>query len=205
MNLQNQFYEHLTPAERRLRAFKVPTRYLSVTKDDWKPLSSNLASFMIQMSHANKIEPVSVARQRTTLETLFTDPKALSRPLVIGIGSIPTEDMAMRLAVSLLASADSQGMRCTCHSVRDFPDQNSQCRHDLVIMHNLFASANTMRSQVCRDWLGVLDASIRVVVIGGGDPFEFFHAKLSMPLDYGLFLRDVETTVDWKGDVNAHD
>jgi hypothetical protein len=172
-----------------LRAQGVPTRYWSVTTDEAQHLRQRTFSIEIPRPWAKggASRYISPARQQSWIDELFAD--RLTRSAIIAIGSEPTDELAMTLAASMLERARQLKLKPLCLSIQRAPgEQDVALDGDVVVLHNLTAESHQVRTQFCRDWLDWFDDSARIVVIGGQDPYRFFHQRLRLPLDYGLYL-----------------
>lgn len=180
----------------------LPNRYWSVQPSDGRQLAGRLGSIGSKRSWldvSDRVREIGVPRQRKTLARLFDDDTAFDRSYVLGIGSEPTDGLAMTLAAAVMRRAQTLKLRPLCISMRERPDDTSlSFDPDVAILHNLPADCHQMRTQVCRDWLDLLDDSFRIVVVAGADPYSFVRRRLAYPIeiDAVLYLRgDVDEDV----------
>lgn len=114
---------------------------------------------------------------------------AFDRSYLLGIGSDPTDELAMSLAASLLHRARTLKLRTLCVSVRRGPDETQTTDPDVVVLHNLPHDCHQVRAQICRDWVDWFDDSFRILVVAGADPYRFLHGRLAHPVDGAIHLR----------------
>jgi hypothetical protein len=180
-------YRAATPEQRRLAICGVPSRYWHVTPID--TISQQIRSFTVERPWAAYGKPlqVSAQRQRTVLNTLFGDEPWDECAMVIGIGSGPTDELAMTVGAEIVRSALSQNLKVRMRDLGAEGPRDYNGQPHVLLLHNVHAASHAMRLQVCRDWLVHRDDTMRVVLCAG-NPVEFFQRHLRYPIDTALYL-----------------
>lgn len=181
-------YQEASTEDRLMRAYGLPSRYWGVTVDASKELTKHVRSVGITRSYNNAAMTIGAARQKRALAGLLTDPEALSRSRIVVVGSVPTDELGMAVAAGVMRRTRELKKRPMCISMRRNPSEDVASEPDVVVLHNLTADCHAMRAQVCRDWLDRFDDTLRIVVVGGTDPYTFCHTRLFCPLDDGIYL-----------------
>lgn len=181
-------YRGASPDDRVLRAHGLPSRYWEVTVEEGKALAEKVRTIGIPRAWRNTVHQVTAVRQRKLIAELLTDAAALRRSRVIGIGSSPTDELAMGLAAAIVQRARELKLRPLCLSMRRHPDEDVAAEPDVVVLHNMTAECHAARADRCRDWLDRFDDTLRFVVVAGCDPYTFSHTRLFCPLDDFLYL-----------------
>jgi hypothetical protein len=181
-------YEKASRDDRVMRAHGLPTRYWDVTVQDGRALRQHVRTIGITRAYNNKALSIAATRQRHLLDSLLTEASALSESRVVVVGAVPTDELGMTLAAALMRRTRELGKRPMCISMRRNPSDDVTTEPDVVVLHNMTVECHSMRAQVCRDWLDRFDDTLRVVVVGGTDPYTFCHTRLFCPLDGAIYL-----------------
>ena len=180
-------YESAPREYRLMRAYGLPSRYWDVSVEDGRALTKHVRTIGYTRPYNNKLLQVTVPKQKELIEELLTSEAALRKSRTIGIGSVPTDELAMALVAAIMRRTRELKMRPLCLSMSQYPSDVSH-EPDVVVLHNLMPDCHSMRVQVCRDWLDRFDDTLRIIVVAGSDPYTFCHTRLFCPLDAALYL-----------------
>lgn len=169
-----QFLNGASQEERVLYAAGVPRRYWNVSESDVR-----LSDF------ATDNATFYASRQREYLTELLK-PENMARPRVIGIGSTPTDDAAMAIAALLMKTAIEHSVQAMMVNLARPLD--TDYGPDLLVLHNVTLDSPAHRIAACRDWLTSYTEALRVVVVAGVNPVEFFDTKLRLDFDVPLYV-----------------
>ena len=180
-------YQSAPRENRIMRAYGLPTRYWDVSVEDGRALTKNLRTIGFTRQYNNKVLQVPVPKQKKLVDALLADEAALRESRIIGIGSVPTDELALALVAAVMRRARELKLRPLCISTSQYPSEVAH-EPDVVALHNLTPDCNAMRVQLCRDWLERFDDTLRIVVVAGADPYTFCHTRLFCPLDAAVYL-----------------
>lgn len=180
-------YQNAPREYRVMRAYGLPTRYWDVSVEDGRALSKHLRTIGFTRQYNNKVLQVPVPKQKALVDELLNDEAALRTSRIIGIGSVPTDELALALAAAIMRRACDLRLRPLCVSADQYPHDLAR-EPDVVVLHNIMPDCHAMRLQVCRDWLARFDDTLRIIVVAGADPYTFCHTRLFCPLDAAVYL-----------------
>ncbi len=169
--------------DKLLKIYGVPARYHDVARD----FTGDVRGFSMDQKWRNdkKCLQIGVPKQREVMARLLNNPP---RQGVVGIGTVPTDSIGMAFAATVVRSwiQRDRSARASMIDLAGPPDK--QRPSGLTVLHNVTNQSHPMRVQICRDFLVRLDGTLRIVVVGGIDPVEFFYKRLHYPLDYALYF-----------------
>ena len=130
---------------------------------------------------------VTVKSQREIFQSLL-DGSALSENTVIGIGSAPSDDLAMAAGSLIVQSALDTDVSVDMLDV-GFARLDDLPKADAVLLHNVTVDMDPPRMRHVRDLLRAFEGMTRIVLYAGPSPIEFFEEKLRHHIDAGLYVR----------------
>lgn len=136
---------------------------------------------------------ISEHRQRQTLEHLLTG-DGLQENAIVGIGSAPTDDLALAFASTLVKAALQQDLRVEMLDASQYLKLDDPPPLDVVLLHNVNIDSDPMRIRQARDILRCYEGSFRAVAYAGPAPREFFDHKLRYHLDSAFWLQSLART-----------
>lgn len=124
------------------------------------------------------------------------------KPYIIGISSSPNDYLAMETASLLLYSLLNKFSQIDWRWINsNFNLQEDSLKPDIAIIYNLIPERE--RLYKVRDTLDYFTTSLRLVVIGGTDPIDYFDNYLRYPLSGAININSVSFNNDyWKSKNN---
>lgn len=144
--------------------------------------------------------------QKKQAEAYTNNVGAIHPHAIIGVGSIPNDIPAMYFGVQLLhqymlMGSDTPESPVLAFNVSDWDRRKRKC-YDLehtvrmVMIYNLGEFSDYQRIQACRDIMDFFSSSIRIIVLAGVNPLQFFHERLHHRFtDLFLFSLNIRTEV----------
>jgi len=170
-------YYKASPAEKILYLAGIPKRYWHIDH-----------SILVPRPIVTERTVINAERQQEWLDKM-QEPEKLSG-VIIGIGSDPTDDLALAAGFSAVRSMVQQ--RSDTGDVLVVDPANTQydtmINPKIVMIHNVTVDSTRPRVQDVRDWLRCYEGVPRIVAVAGMDPVTFFDTRLYSILHYALYF-----------------
>jgi hypothetical protein len=174
----------------------IPKKYWEDTK---MPYPSDLMS-----ETGNKSKPfvhVPINVQVEWINKLTQDEDELAKDYLIGVESEPTEYAAMSFSCAVAKFALKK--MYTEHKLYNVQVINSSeldkltdvTSLDMLVIYNITGQSTNDRIQDIRDMLEKYKNSMRILVLAGCDPINFFTKKLYMPINGAFYFTHSRGTI----------
>ena len=131
---------------------------------------------------------VSAKQQQEWANSLFTE-KNWQRPYLVVIGSDPTDDAAMSMAMRLARTMIDRKVEIVVQNLGSLkPVEADEDETVAFFGHNVMADMTAARAQTVRDWLEEHPGHLRVLVVAG-NPAEAIFRRIRIDPD-AIFLLD---------------
>lgn len=125
-------------------------------------------------------------KQLESLARVYEDP--VHAPYVLGLSSLPNDEMAKRVAVEIMVRALGLGIDAYWSSIygtfKNELRDRKRTKPQLLVLSNVLFESTPQKLELCRDILEMYSQIPRIVVTSGADALTLFNQKLHYTVNY---------------------